>query len=201
MILKGFKFGMLLQLAVGPVCFYIFDTGSKIGFLGAELGVLAVALVDAFYILFAILGVTAFLKKEKINLVFKFLGCAILFYFGAKTILGSISLNSISSNVGAFANPFIGGLMLTLSNPLTILFWAGVFTSKVAEERLDKKSLYLFGLGAVFSTIIFLSFAAAVGNVISCFMPPMIINILNIFVGLIFIYFAIRLLINKKETA
>ncbi|WP_010243539.1 LysE family translocator [Acetivibrio cellulolyticus] len=198
MILKGFKFGMLLQLAIGPVCFYIFDTGSKKGFLAAESSVLAVAIVDAFFILLAILGITAFLKNDKINSLFKILGSAILAFFGIKTIMGSISV-SPGNYVGTLYNPFVVGLMLTISNPLTILFWAGVFTSKITEDKFEKKSLFLFGLGAVLSTIVFLSGVGAIGSIAASFLPPVIISILNAIVGIVFLYFAIKLLVKKKE--
>lgn len=40
MLIKGFKFGMLLQLAVGPICLFIFQLASVNGFLIAERGVL-----------------------------------------------------------------------------------------------------------------------------------------------------------------
>lgn len=35
MFLKGFKFGMLLQLAIGPICLFIFQTSITKGFFVA----------------------------------------------------------------------------------------------------------------------------------------------------------------------
>lgn len=32
MIYKGFKFGMLLQLAIGPMCLMVFNTSTTYGF-------------------------------------------------------------------------------------------------------------------------------------------------------------------------
>jgi hypothetical protein len=42
MIYKGFKFGMLLQLAIGPMCLMVFNTSATYGFLVALSLVLAI---------------------------------------------------------------------------------------------------------------------------------------------------------------
>jgi len=51
MLIKGFRFGMILQIAVGPLCLFIFQTAVTSGFFTAMIGVMGVALVDALYIL------------------------------------------------------------------------------------------------------------------------------------------------------
>jgi lysine exporter protein (LYSE/YGGA) len=56
--LDGLKFEMLLQLAVGPMCLMVFNTAKNVDFLVALTLVLAIALVDAFYIILASLGVS-----------------------------------------------------------------------------------------------------------------------------------------------
>ena len=65
MIWKGFRFGLLLQIAVGPICLFIFQTAAGSGFWIAEIGVLGVTIVDVFYILAAILGIGFILTKYK----------------------------------------------------------------------------------------------------------------------------------------
>ena len=65
--LDGLKFGMLLQLAVGPMCLMVFNTAKNVNFLVALSLVLAIALVDAFYILLAGLGVSKLLDNKKLK--------------------------------------------------------------------------------------------------------------------------------------
>ena len=64
MILKGFKFGMLLQFAVGPVCIFILQMASLRGFYMAEIGVLGVVLIDGIFIICAILGISSIIDKK-----------------------------------------------------------------------------------------------------------------------------------------
>ncbi len=60
---SGLRFGMLLQIAIGPMCLMVFNTAKNAGFWVAMSLVLAVALVDAFYIALASIGVSRLLKK------------------------------------------------------------------------------------------------------------------------------------------
>ena len=53
MILKGLRFGMILQLAIGPMCIFIFQTSIAHGFFAGEMGVLGTAIVDSLEIILA----------------------------------------------------------------------------------------------------------------------------------------------------
>ncbi len=204
MIWKGFRFGMLLQIAIGPVCLFIFQTAAKRGFAAAELGVLGVSLIDAFYILLAMLGIGALLKSEKAQRLFGMLGALVLMLFGTSSILGAFSLSILPSFHFQIqdANPFAAALLLTLSNPLSILFWAGVFTAKLSTDGLSKGQAYWFGAGAVLSTIFFLTLTSLFGSVAGNFLGNAAFKILNVAVGAALIFFGVRTLLktNRKDT-
>lgn len=198
---KGFKFGMLLQIAVGPVCLTILQYSMKYGFTRTVPGVIAAALVDAIFILFAIIGVGAILNEfKKLKTGITYFGSAVLFYFGLSNILGAFNISvmpqlnlHIDNN-----NIFITILILTLSNPLTILFWTGVFSIKLVEENKTKSSLYLFGLGALLSTVLSLSIVASLGSFLKMIMVEDFIVLLNILVGILLIGFSVKTLLNKN---
>jgi len=82
--------------------------------------------------------------------------------------------------------------MLTLSNPLTILFWVGVFSTKLSEANMNRKDMYCFGLGAVLATISFLTLVSITGIFVNNFLNPDVLKILNIIVGLVLIYFGLK---------
>ena len=77
--LDGLKFGMILQLAIGPMCIMVFNTAKNVNFLVALSLVLAISLVDAFYILLAGLGVSKLMTNKK-NLFFKIICSLVLIY-------------------------------------------------------------------------------------------------------------------------
>jgi len=197
----GLKFGMLLQLAVGPMCLMVFNTAKNVSFLVALSLVIAIALVDAFYILLSGLGVSKLLDNKKTKTIFKIVGSLVLIIFGLNIILNVFNINLIPGlNLKPnTTNIFIQGLILTLSNPITIVFWGSVLTTKIIDDKLKKKELVIFSIGLVSSTLFFLSFVALLGTVLSGFIPESISNILNIIVGLLIILFGIKMLVKKEK--
>ncbi len=199
--LDGLKFGMILQLAVGPMCLMVFNTAKNVGFLVSLTLVLAIALVDAFYIVLASLGISKILDKPKVKKVFKIIGSLVLIVFGINIILNVFNINIIpglnlkpnSSNI------FIQGLVLTLSNPITIVFWGSILTTKIIEDNLNKKELAIFSIGLVSSTIIFLTFVSVLGTILSSFIHENISNVLNIVVGILIVFFGVKLIVKKEK--
>ncbi|MBQ7307247.1 MAG: LysE family transporter [Clostridia bacterium] len=196
---SGLKFGLMLQLAVGPMCLMVFNYSQNSGFWVAFSLVLAIALVDAFYILLAGFGVSKLLSGSKVKNVIKIVGSIILFIFGLNIILGVFGINIIPSlNLSPnSSSAFVQGIILTLSNPMTIILWSGVLTTRLIEENFSKKQLVCYSLGLVSSTLIFLTMVAFLGMILSSFIPPIVSSILNILVGLLIIGFGIKLLLKK----
>ena len=199
--LDGLKFGMLLQLAVGPMCLMVFNTVKNVGFLEALTLVLAIALVDAFYIILASLGVSKILDKSNVKKIFKIIGSIVLIIFGINIILNVFNINIIPGlNLEpTSSNIFIQGLILTLSNPITIVFWGSILTTKIIEDKFNKKELTVFSAGLVSSTLIFLTFVAILGIMLSSFIPENISSIMNIVVGILIIFFGIKMLLKKEK--
>jgi threonine/homoserine/homoserine lactone efflux protein len=176
----------------------VFNSSTTYGLLFGLSIVLAITIIDALYISLSGLGVAAIINKERIKYVIKILGCVILVIFGANTIAGVFEFKllpsiSLFNNVNS-QNTFVQGLLLTASNPLTIIFWSGVFSTQVIENKLNKRHLLFFGIGCILSTIVFLSAIAFCGSILSGFLPNIMIQILNVVVGLIIIFFGIKLL-------
>ncbi|BAK98374.1 putative efflux protein [Oscillibacter valericigenes Sjm18-20] len=203
MILKGLRFGMLLQLAIGPICFMVFNTSTTYGFVWGLHLVLAIALVDTIYIALSCIGIASIINRGKIKMAVKLIGCFVLVLFGANTISGAFDLSflphiAVLSNISE-KNLFVQGLLLTASNPLTIIFWGGVFSTQIIENAWNKKQLFLFAVGCVMATIIFLTAVAILGSILSSFLPQVMVKFLNVAVGVVLIFFGIRLLCKKDK--
>ena len=195
---RGFRFGTLLQIAVGPVCLFVFRTAATSGFLAAEAAVLAVTLADTLYVAAALLGVGTIIEKNRpARSIFRYLGgAAVITLFGISSILGAFGVNIILG-IGGMAettseSAFINALLLTLSSPLTIVFWAGIFTAKITSGETDGEEVYYFAAGAILSTPVFMSFAAAAGVLTGSFLPGSLIAALNAAVGAVLVFFGIR---------
>ncbi len=204
MIGKGFRFGMILQLAIGPMCMFIFRTSISHGFWAGEMGVLGTAAIDSLEIMLAIIGVGAVLdKNKKAERVLQIFGVAILLLYGTVLLLSAFHINLLPDirifQSGYSGNTFMQAVILALSDPLTIVFWAGIFSAKVAEEKMEKTELRLFASGCVLATLFFLSLISCVGSITKQVIPEVVIRILNALVGLGMFYFAYRSLKAREE--
>ena len=196
----GLKFGMLLQLAIGPVCLMVFNTAKNTGFLNAFSLVTAVALVDAFYIILACLGASKLLEKENVKKSAKAVGALILVIFGVNIMFGAFDISfipglSIQTDAKSI---FIQGLILTLSNPLTIAFWGSLLTAKIIEDSMQKIDLTVFSAGLVSATLFFLTGVAALGSVLNSFITEAVSKSLNVIVGVVIAYFGIKMYLKKS---
>ncbi|MCU0242603.1 MAG: LysE family translocator, partial [Vicinamibacteria bacterium] len=81
-ISSGLRFGLLLQLAIGPVCLFVLKTAAEQGFVSGLLAVTGVAIVDAAYIALATLGITRWAESERMQRSLRFGGAAVLVLFG-----------------------------------------------------------------------------------------------------------------------
>lgn len=204
MFSKGFKFGLLLQFSVGPVCLFVFTAAGEQGFWAGLSAVAAVTLVDALYILLACAGVSSLLRHGKIQWLIRCFGALILFLFGLDTLLAAFDkalliVPNLLPSVKT-ANWFLQGALITASNPLTILFWSGVFSAEALEHQLQKKQLLFYGLGCLTSSFVFLTAITSIACLLQRFIPSQMITLLNIFVGIFLILFGMKLLIKRTPS-
>ena len=200
---SGMRFGMILQLAVGPMCLLVFNTASSAGIAAGMATVFAIASVDAAYIALAAFGVSAAMRRASVRNAVSIVGAAVLIAFGVDTILGTLGMSflpAVSLFSGGSAGGFFAkGALLTASNPLTIIFWGGVFATKASEGGMAGSRLASFGAGCVASTLIFLSSVALASSFAGSFLPESVMRMLNGAVGAVLIYFGIRLFLRRPR--
>jgi threonine/homoserine/homoserine lactone efflux protein len=188
---KGFLFGMTLQLAIGPVCLFILNCGIKDGFIHTLSGVSAIACVDALYMSLAIGGFARMISSPKAKKILGITGVFVVCAFGIKMTADSLGAAAALSVATQKSLPiFLSVFLLTASNPLTILFFAGVFAAKIGEHGADITSVIFFAIGCLLATISFMSAVAGAGSVLQSLFEVRAIRILNAIVGVALCVFA-----------
>ena len=191
---RGLTTGLFLQLAIGPVFFLIINLTLQKSIYDGFAGVLAVTLVDYFYITLAILGIGKLLEKKKINRIFGIISSVVLILFGIwiiKGVLANPIITDLTINSTNILTSFISVLILTLSSPLTIVFFSCIFTSRAVEYKYNKKQLWAFGISVGFATLLFMGCSVLVFNFLRNFIPPYLIMALNILVGIVLILYGV----------
>jgi len=203
-LISGFKFGMVLQLAIGPITLFVFQVSVASGFGAGIMGMMGATLADALYVAAAILGLGAVVHKYVgLQKYMKLFGAVIMVCFGFYIILTSLGVQLLptmtASNVGSKDSIILTVFIITIANPMTVLYWTGVFATQIIEKKMHRKDLWIFGLGAVATTAIALTLVAAVGSGLKVFVGPRVLTVLNVLVGIVLVVFGVKLLDKKKE--
>lgn len=206
-ILKNGLFtGLLLQLAIGPVFFFIINLALQKTLLDGLMGALAVTIVDYIYIALSTFGIGKLLENEKTKKTFGIVSSIVLTIFGVIIIKGAINSGiseAVISTTNLFSS-FSSVFLLTISSPMTIVFFTSLFSAKAVEYNYTKKELYFFGLGTGLATLIFMGSSVLIFSLLKGTIPTIVIQILNMIVGALIIgYGTIRLvkLLKKNKLA
>jgi threonine/homoserine/homoserine lactone efflux protein len=187
--------GLILQIAVGPITFFIINIVIQRTLLDGFFAILGAALADYCYITLSIIGIAKLLENVRIKKTLGFISSLVLILFGFYIIIGS--LRNIQVNVGITNNlqdltrSFISTFMLTLSNPLTIIFWTSIFTARSIEYSLNRKELIIFGFAAGLAVFLFLGTIVLIISIFKYSIPVAAVRLANILVGLILITYGL----------
>ena len=202
-IIKGYLTGLILQLAIGPVFLIILNITLESGLLHGLSALAGVVIVDYLYIFLAVFGVGRLLELPEYRKLFSVVSSIVLIIFGLmlfrKGVLSNLNVETgvrQMSPLSSFASTFI----LTLSNPLTIVFWTGIFANRAVEYSLEKDDMLPFGLSAGLATVSFLGVLIIILSVLKVMIPVIIMQFLNIGVGLVLIGFGLLRLIRDCRT-
>jgi threonine/homoserine/homoserine lactone efflux protein len=193
--IDGILTGLFLQLALGPVFFYILGITIDSNYINSLYAIAAVALADYIYIVLSLIGIGKLLQEERTKTIFGTVSSIILMLFGLMILYKGLVFINDAEQIRSIAwtplNSFTSCFILTISSPLTIVFWSSVFSAKAIEKNYQKKMLVIFGLSTGLSTLLFLSLTMLILSLLKSSIPNVIVQTLNCIVGLLLIYYGI----------
>jgi threonine/homoserine/homoserine lactone efflux protein len=191
---QGLGFGLILQISVGPVCIAVLHKSIDQGFRHAFAMSWGAALVDALYIVLSVVGVSALLQFQSARMIIGLGGALLLLLFGLRYLRASTGDNRIRQRSESPLRSFAYGVVLTLTNPLTILFWAGVLGAMMSTHTFGRTyGVFCFSAGCVTATLLFLTAVALAGHFLEPLLTPRRALWLNRAVGVFLIGFALKL--------
>lgn len=128
-------FGISMAATIGPVKTVLINTGIKSGFFHAWFFSLGALTTDIMYMLIVYFGVGQFIDSMALKVFLWSFGCFVLLYNGIENLLtlNKIEMNLKSGKRNRLRKSILSGFLMSWLNPLTILFWLGIYGSILAK--------------------------------------------------------------------
>ncbi|MGM0829795.1 MAG: LysE family transporter [Bacillota bacterium] len=187
--------GLSLSAPMGPINAAQLDKGIRFGFLHAWLVGVGGMVADGIFMLLIYFGLSQFIDTPVIKLFLWVFGFIVLTYTGIESILksGSITKPSHQNLNETKGKAFRTGFFMAISNPLSILFWLGIYGSILAHTSGSYKAgqLFLYSMGIFLGITLWDLTMAGVATGARKLVSPMILRVISIISGLILMGFGI----------
>jgi threonine/homoserine/homoserine lactone efflux protein len=197
LFVDGLKTGLLLQIGgIGPICLLVFHLSLSLPLSKLIIGIIGITLADVVYISLAVFSISAIIKKLKsYQRIFDVVVGTVLITFGVLFIMTGHVVDSPSFQG---RDLFLWLFGLTIANPITILFIAGIFSLEISKRNMDLKKSGVFAFGFLLATPIFMIFVCLVGSIVGRFLPSIFVYIINAIMGCVLIFLGIRSIRNRE---
>jgi L-lysine exporter family protein LysE/ArgO len=194
-IFIGYVFlGLSLAAPIGPVNAAQMDKGIKHGFLNAWILGLGSVLADIIYMIAVFLGIAQFLEIPIVKAFLWLFGFFVLLYTGVESLLGAGKF-TFSGHRGneSLAKSFFTGFLMSISNPLTILFWLGIYGSVLAKtaSMYQTEQLFVYSCAIILGLVIWDISMAFVASTARRFLTTKVLTLITIVSSLSLIGFGL----------
>ncbi len=187
--------GLSLAAPIGPVNAAQLDKGIKAGFWPAWLIGLGAMAADAVFMLLIYFGSAHLLSSPFVKTFLWLFGCFILIYSGIESLnnTSNILSRSSTSKDESSLKSFTSGFFMTLSNPLSILFWLGIYGSILAKtaETYGAWDLLIYSSGIFIGLMIWDITMATVASLSSKLLNDYILMLISRLAGVSLIGFGL----------
>ena len=184
--------GLSMAAPIGPINAAQIDRGIRNGFMHAWLLGIGAVLADVIYMLVVYIGVVNFLEAPLVQLFLWVFGCFVLVYSGFESIKNAGKINLLyTRNKEPLTKSFISGFLMSISNPLTILFWLGIYGSILAKtvNAYETGHLVLYSSGIFIGILLWDITMAGVSSSFRNFLTSRLLVIISLLSGLSLIGF------------
>lgn len=127
-LIKGCIIGFSIAMPVGPIGLLCIRNSLAKGMMYGLMSGLGAACADTVFGALGGFGISAIgIFLEKYHLVLEFAGALFLLYLGFSTFLEKTIKSSANESSGSYWRVFFSTFILTLTNPMTVLSFAGIY--------------------------------------------------------------------------
>jgi L-lysine exporter family protein LysE/ArgO len=179
--------GLSLAAPIGPINAAQLDRGIKSGFFHAWLIGLGSVVADIFYMCTVYFGMVHFIEIPFVKAFLWLFGFFVLVYTGIESIVSATQLGTDSrESQDSYTKTFMTGFFMALSNPLTILFWLGIYGSILAKtaSSFNTDQLILYSCAIIIGLLLWDVTMAAVASGFRKVLTTGILKVISVISGL-----------------
>lgn len=187
--------GLSLAAPIGPINAAQLDKGIKNGFFHAWFVGVGAVMADLLYMLVVYFGVVHFINTPFMKTFLWSFGCFVLLYTGIESIQSAnkIDLRYEKESGESLPKSFFFGFVMSLSNPLSILFWLGIYGSVLAQtaSSYGTQQLIVYSSAIFVGLLIWDFMMAGVASTFRRFMSNRGLTIVSLLSGVSMILFGV----------
>ncbi|SFB13233.1 MULTISPECIES: LysE family transporter [unclassified Bacillus (in: firmicutes)] len=186
--------GLSLAAPIGPINAAQIDRGIKFGFFHAWILGVGAIFADAIYMLIVYIGIVQFIDTPFMKSFLWSFGAFILIYTGIEGLAGAGKLElKENRKPEPLWQAFLYGFFMSLSNPLTILFWLGIYGAVLAKTAatVGNSKLILYSCAIFIGLVTWDIWMAAVSSSFRRFLHKGILKFISMISGVTLIGFGI----------
>lgn len=194
MIISYMILGLSLSAPIGPVNAAQLDQGIKKGFWHAWIFGIGAVLADILYMILVYLGVVHFLSTPFMQTFLWLFGAFVLMYTGIESMINARKVTiSDAGSEDSLLKTMTSGFLLSVSNPMTILFWLGIYGSILVKTAADdgQGNLFIYSVAVIAGVVLWDFFMAMVSSIFRKYLSSAAISAISVISGLSLIAFGI----------
>ncbi|MFC0213404.1 LysE family transporter [Paenibacillus chartarius] len=193
-LISYFLLGLSLAAPIGPINAAQIDRGIRSGFLHAWLVGVGAMLADVIFMLLVYFGVVQFLNIPSMKTFLWLFGFFILTYIGIESLIsaGRVGEHRRAGD-SSLLKSFGSGFLMSISNPLSILFWLGIFGSILADTiaKYDASEVALYSCTMLAGIMLWDIFMALVASAFRRILTRRLLAMISVVSGLSLIGFGL----------
>ena len=199
---------LIATISPGPAVFLALKNGARYNYSKALFGVFGNITALLLFAALSALGLGAILlASSKAFLVIKLVGSVYLCYLGVKLWAAratphptlTTDMNPLPTNTPSNLNLYQEGLLVGITNPKTIVFFAALFPQFLSPEQSLFQQFLLLAFTIALFSFIFLALYTALSSTVRTFLnQPKVMTVFNKVVGTVFIGYGLGLLFYGK---
>lgn len=185
--------GLSLSAPIGPINAAQLDKGLRGGFMHAWAVGLGAIAADIIYMLLVYLGMIHLLDAPFIKAFLWLFGFFVLVYTGVESIKhsGELSAAEMRGSEASLSKSFTAGFLMSLFNPLSILFWLGIYGSILAKavNEYPMQQLLVYSGAIVLGILLWDVTMAAASSIFRRFLTIRVLRAVSVCSGLTLVSF------------